>query len=251
MRLHDKVGIVTGAAQGIGEAYANALAAEGAKVAFVDLKLDEAEANAARIRAAGGEAVALRCDVSDEVSVQAMVADVIGAFGGVDILVNNASIYEGYVRYTWQDLPLDYWQKFLNVNLTSVLLCSRAVLPSMIERGGGKIINQSSASGAKSPNHYGVTKLGVQGLTVGFAKEFGQYNICVNCIAPGVVTTSATLGSFDAAALENMRNTMTVLGRLGTVEDMANALVFLASAESDFVTGQILHVDGGQIMNPL
>jgi 3-oxoacyl-[acyl-carrier protein] reductase len=251
VKLTNKVSIVTGAAQGIGAAYAFALADEGAKVAFVDLKLDEAEENAERARKGGADAIAVRCDVSDEDSVNAMVSDVTEAFGGVDILVNNASIYEGYVRYTWQDLPLDYWQRFLDVNLTSVLLCTKAVVPSMIGRGGGKIINQSSASGAKSPNHYGVTKLAVQGLTVGFAKEFGQYNICVNCIAPGVITTAATLGSFDEQALENMRRTMTVLGRLGTVEDMANTLIYLASSDSDFLTGQVLHVDGGQIMNPL
>jgi NAD(P)-dependent dehydrogenase (short-subunit alcohol dehydrogenase family) len=146
---------------------------------------------------------------------------------------------------------LDYWQRFLAVNLTGVLLCSKAVIPSMIERGGGKIINQSSAAGARSTNHYGVTKLGVQGLTVGLARELGKHNICVNCIAPGIITTPATLGSYDAAALDEMRRSMTVLGRLGTVEDMADAMLFLASSDSAFMTGQVLHVDGGQIMNPL
>ena len=251
MRVAGKVAIVTGAAQGIGAAYAAALAAEGAKVVLADLKAKQAEENAARIRASGGAAIAVECDVSDPDSVARMVAATTDAFGGIDILVNNASIYEGYTRYTWQELPLDYWNKFLAVNLTSVLLCTKAVVPSMIARGAGKIINQSSASAAKSPNHYGVTKLAVQGLTVGFARELGPYGICVNCIAPGVVTTEATLAHFDPAALENMRQTMTVVGRLGTPADMAATLLYLASSDSDFMTGQVLHVDGGQIMNPL
>lgn len=251
MKVNGKIAIVTGAAQGIGLEYADRLTLEGAKVAYVDLKIDAAEENAARARSRGADAVAIACDVSSADAINEMAAKTVEAFGGIDILVNNAAIYQGYVRYSFMDIPLDYWQTFLAVNLTSVLLCSKAVVPSMIERGGGKIINQSSASGAKATNHYGVSKLGVQGLTVGLARELGAHNICVNCIAPGVVTTAATTGAFNEAELERMRKEMTVIGRLGTTVDMANALIFLACSDSDFVTGQILHVDGGQIMNPL
>jgi 3-oxoacyl-[acyl-carrier protein] reductase len=251
MRVENKVAVVTGAAQGIGLAYADRLVKEGAKVAYFDLKIDAAETNAQRARDGGGQAIAVACDVSSADATASMAETVIEAFGGVDILVNNAAIYEGYLRYSFMDIPLEYWQQFLAVNLTSALLCSKAVVPSMIGRGGGKIINQSSASGAKSTNHYGVSKLAVQGLTVGLARELGQHNICVNCIAPGVVTTAATTSAFDGVALEQMRKDLTVVGRLGTTDDMANALIYLASGESDFVTGQILHVDGGQIMNPL
>jgi 3-oxoacyl-[acyl-carrier protein] reductase len=251
MRVEGKVAIVTGAAQGIGLAYADRLVKEGAKVAYVDLKIAEAHDNAARARSGGAEAIAVSCDVSSEEATKEMTAEVVDAFGGVDILVNNAAIYEGYLRYSFMEIPLPYWNQFLAVNLTSVLLCAKAVVPSMVARGAGKIINQSSASGAKSTNHYGVSKLGVQGLTVGLARELGQHNICVNCIAPGVVTTAATTGAFDESALEQMRRDLTVIGRLGTTDDMANALVYLASNESDFVTGQVFHIDGGQIMNPL
>jgi 3-oxoacyl-[acyl-carrier protein] reductase len=248
--MKGRVAIVTGAAQGIGQVYAETLSREGASVVLADLNVDGALANAEAIRAGGGDALGVEVDIADPASVAAMVAAAIEGFGAIDVLVNNAAIYANYTRYSFMDLPLDYWQRFLDVNLTSVLICAQAVAPHMIERGYGRIINQSSAAAQLSRNQYGITKLGVQGLTVGLARELGPHGITVNCIAPGVIDTEATKGLYDEQALEQMRTEMTVVGRLGTPEDLASALVYLASEESSFMTGQIIHVDGGFIMPP-
>jgi NAD(P)-dependent dehydrogenase (short-subunit alcohol dehydrogenase family) len=248
--LEDKVAIVTGAAQGIGLAYAHRLAREGASVVVADVQAEAAEQAAAEIVDAGGEAVAVAVDVSRQEQTEAMAQQAIEAFGGIDILVNNAAIYAGYIHYGLMDLPLDYWQKFLDVNLTGVLLCCQAAVPSMRERGGGKIVNQSSAGGRRAGNQYGLTKLGVQGLTVSLARSLGKHRINVNCIAPGIIDTEATRGHYTQEQLDQMVARHHPIGRIGTVEDMANALAFLVSPESDFVTGQIVHVDGGFVMDP-
>jgi NAD(P)-dependent dehydrogenase (short-subunit alcohol dehydrogenase family) len=251
VRVKDKVAIVTGAAQGIGRCYAETLAREGAKVVVVDLKSEEAALVAAGIQAAGGEALALTIDVSSEDQTKEMAARTLERFGCIDVIVNNAAIYEGYIHYSLLDVPLDYWQRFLDVNLTSVLLCSRAVVPAMIERGKGKIINQSSAGAVTSGNQYGVTKLGVQGLTVGLARALGKHHINVNCIAPGITNTAATRGHYTDDQLAEMNASRTLLNRAAEPQDIANACLFLASDESDFMTGQVLHVDGGMVSFPL
>ncbi|MDX6507566.1 MAG: 3-oxoacyl-[acyl-carrier protein] reductase [Gaiellaceae bacterium] len=249
-RLDGKVAIVTGAAQGIGQAYAERLASEGAKVALADIQGELAETNAAAIRAAGGEAIGLTVDIGDEASNEEMARRTAEELGGIDVLVSNAANYGGYVHHTLLDLPLDYWQRFLDVNLTGVLLGARAVLPYMKERGKGKIVNQSSAGADGPRNQYSVTKLGVQGITVSLARSLGQFNINVNCIAPGLTGTEATRGHYTDEELEQMVATRSLLPRLGTPEDMAGALVWLASDDSDFVTGQIIHVDGGYVVHP-
>jgi 3-oxoacyl-[acyl-carrier protein] reductase len=251
MRVKDKVAIVTGAAQGIGLAYAQALAREGAKVVLVDINKDAAEASAAALRDGGAEAIALALDISEADQVKSMAEQTAERFGGIDVLVNNAAIYAGYVHYKLMDLPLDYWERFLKVNMTSVLLCSQAVVPHMITRGKGKIINQSSAGGNFSNNQYGLTKLGVQGLTVGFARELGKHFINVNCIAPGVTKTQATLDHYPGEALDAVVARLHMIPRAQTAEDLAHALVYLASDESDTVTGQIFHIDGGTIAWPV
>jgi 3-oxoacyl-[acyl-carrier protein] reductase len=251
MRVKDKVAIVTGAAQGIGQAYAEALAREGSKVVLADINGDAAEKNAAAIAQNGAEAIGVTVDVSKPDAVDAMVQQTVERFGGVDVLVNNAAIYAGYVHYTLMDIPLEYWNRFLDVNLTSVLLCIKAVVPHMIQRGKGKIINQSSAGGNFAGNQYGLTKLGVQGLTVGFARELGKHFINVNCIAPGVINTQATLDHYPGEALDAVVARLHAIPRIGTPEDLANALIYLASDESDFVTGQIFHIDAGTIAWPI
>ena len=248
MKLVDKVAIVTGAAQGIGQGYAETLAREGAKVAVVDLKGEQAERVAAAIADTGGEAIGIQADVSDPNSVEEMCRKTAEQFGGIDFVVNNAAIYEGYVHYSLLEVPLDYWQRFLDVNLTSVLICTQAALPYMIERGGGKIVNQSSDGADSSGNQYGVTKLGVQGLTVGFARNLGKHNITVNCLSPGVINTKATMDLHPDA--EQMAANWNAITRIGTPEDMAGALVYLLSPEADWVTGQILRVNGGFVMHP-
>lgn len=250
MRVKGKVAIVTGAAQGIGKCYAETLAREGASVALVDLQEEAVEAAAAEIGAAGGAAAGMRGDISDPASMRQVARSVADRFGGIDVLVNNAAMYAGYVHYSFMDLPLDYWQKFLDVNLTGTLVASQAVIPHLIERGKGKIINQSSAGAQMPMNHYGVTKLGVQGLTVGLARNLGRHNINVNCIAPGPTDTEATRGHYTQEQLEGIVKRFCVIKRPGTVQDMASALIYLASDESDWVTGQTLHVDGGFVMHP-
>jgi NAD(P)-dependent dehydrogenase (short-subunit alcohol dehydrogenase family) len=251
VRVKDKVAIVTGAAQGIGQEYAAALGREGAKVVLADLNGEAAEQNAASIVQSGGEAIGVTVDVSDADAVDTMVQRTVEQFGGVDVLVNNAAIYAGYVHYTLMDIPLDYWNRFVDVNLTSVLLCTKAVVPHMIERGKGKIINQSSAGGNIAGNQYGITKLGVQGLTVGFARELGKNFINVNCIAPGVINTQATLDHYPGEQTDAVVARLHLIPRVGTPEDLAHALIYLASDESDFVTGQIFHIDAGSISWPI
>jgi 3-oxoacyl-[acyl-carrier protein] reductase len=250
MRLEGKVAIVTGAAQGIGAEYAERLAAEGARVALVDVKREPVEARAEAIRAVGGEAMALEADISSVDEMNAMARRTAEAFGGIDILVNNAAIYEGYVHHTLLDLPLDEWQRFLDVNLTGVLLACRGVVPFLQARGGGTIVNQSSAGANRSRNQYGITKLGVQGITVSLARSLGPSGITVNCIAPGIIDTAATRGHYSDQELEEMVARHHAVGRIGTVEDLADALVWLVSDGASFVTGQVIRIDGGFVMHP-
>jgi NAD(P)-dependent dehydrogenase (short-subunit alcohol dehydrogenase family) len=248
--LDGKVAIVTGAARGIGLGYAQRLAREGAMVALADLDTDLAEEEAARITDAGGKALGVSVDVSDEQATKRMAEQTAEVFGGIDILVNNAAIYAGYIHYLPQDLPLDYWQKFLDVNLTGVLLCCRAVLPFMRERGRGRIVNQSSAAADVPHNQYGITKLGVQGITISLARTLARDAITVNCIAPGITDTEATRGLYNDEQLAEMVATRQLVGRRGTPADLAAALLWLVGDESDFVTGQLIRVDGGYVMHP-
>ena len=149
------------------------------------------------------------------------------------------------------EIPVDYWNRFVAVNVTSALICAQAVVPHFIARGGGKIVNQSSGAAVSAFNHYGLTKLAVQGLTVGLARELGPKNINVNAIAPGVIVTPATQGHFDEDELERRRVQGTALQRLGKPSDLVPMLRYLCSPDSDFVTGQIFHINGGGVMIPL
>ncbi|GEK79142.1 SDR family NAD(P)-dependent oxidoreductase [Agrococcus baldri] len=251
MRLEGKVAIVTGSAQGIGEVYARKLADEGASVVLVDIKGEEVEANAAAMRAQGARALAVRADLTQDADVAHAVARTVETFGHVDILVNNAALYAGYIHHTMAELPLDYWQRFVDINVTATIRMTQAVIPEMRKRGRGKIINQSSTSGTISGNAYGLTKLAVQGLTVAFARELAEHRINVNCIAPGVTATQATRDHYPGEALDELVANVHLIKRPATEEDHAWALVYLASAESDMVTGQILHTDGGAILLPI
>jgi NAD(P)-dependent dehydrogenase (short-subunit alcohol dehydrogenase family) len=249
-RLEGKVAVVTGAAQGIGRAYALALAGEGASVATVDVQSDGAEKAADEIRSSGGSAVAVTADVGDQASTEQMAEAVTQAFGGIDILVNNAAVYAGLKLGDPFAVDVAEWDRVMAVNVRGPWLCSRAVAPSMRSRGGGRIVNQSSVAAWGGPSllHYAVSKAGVIGLTRSLAKFLGPDKITVNAIAPGFMETDSTLSIIPANRLEQLIG-MQPVRRMGTPDDLTGALVFLCSDEAAFITGQVLIVDGGTIMS--
>jgi NAD(P)-dependent dehydrogenase (short-subunit alcohol dehydrogenase family) len=244
MRFENKVVVVTGAAQGIGEAYARALAAEGASVVVADLNVESGEKVAADI---GG--LFVRCDVASHEDAAALVAATVDRFGGIDGLVNNAAIYGEMAFDLLISVDWDYYRKFMSVNMDGALVMTRAVYPSMQARGGGAIVNQSSTAAYLYSGFYGLAKVGVYGLTQQLAHELGGMGIRVNAIAPGPTDTEATRVQAGDAAKDIVRNSL-ALKRMGQPEDMVGACLFLLSDESAWVTGQILAVDGGQVFRP-
>jgi NAD(P)-dependent dehydrogenase (short-subunit alcohol dehydrogenase family) len=243
-RLQDKVIVVTGAAQGIGEAYAKGLAAEGAKVVAADINEEAGNQVAKQIEADGGAAMFVRCDVSSADSAQALAAAVEAEWGGIDGLVNNAAIYGEMQFDLLITVDWDYYRKFMSVNMDGALVMTRAVFGSMQKRGGGSIINQSSTAAYLYSGFYGLAKVGVNGLTHQLAHELGGMNIRVNAIAPGPTDTEATRTQAGDAAKELVKGL--ALKRLGQPQDMVGAAIFLLSDEAAWVTGQILAIDGGQ-----
>jgi NAD(P)-dependent dehydrogenase (short-subunit alcohol dehydrogenase family) len=244
-RFADKVAIVTGAAQGIGETYARRLAAEGAAVVVADLAIEKGKAVADSITASGGKAIFVETDVSSPESADAMAASAAREFGGIDYLVNNAAIYGSMkfdllLRVSWE-----YYRTFMSVNMDGALLCTRAVWPHMKARGGGAIVNQSSTAAWLYSGFYGLAKVGINGLTQQLARELGGDRIRINAIAPGPTDTDATRNQVGDYAEQLVKDLP--LKRLGTTEDMANACLFLLSDEAAWITGQILNLDGGQV----
>ncbi|HUC56447.1 MAG TPA: SDR family oxidoreductase [Streptosporangiaceae bacterium] len=237
-----KVAIVTGAAQGIGEAYARALAAHGAAVVIADLNAEAGEKVAADL---GARAAFIRTDVSDPESAEMMAQFTVNEFGGIDYLVNNAAIY-GQMKF---DLLLnvdwDYYQSFLAVNLSGALACTRACYRHMRRRGGGAIVNQSSTAAWLYSSFYGLAKAGVNSLTQQLAHELGGMNIRVNAIAPGPTDTEATRTVVGGLADDLVKSL--ALKRFGQPDDLTGACLFLLSDESRWMTGQIINVDGGQV----
>lgn len=251
MRFKNKVAVVTGSGQGIGETYAKRLAAEGASLIVAEINAEQGERVAAEIRATGGVASFVRVDVADMDSCLAMAAEAERQFGGVDCLVNNAAIFAGMVYKPLLEVELDYYHRVMAVNFHGSFHVTRAVAPLMIARGGGAIVNQSStAAYAMTANgpYYGISKLATNGLTMAFASELGSRNIRVNGIAPGPTMTEA-LKSVDEAIIARIVGQMP-LGRLGTTDEMADAVLYLLSDDASFITGQTLCVDGGMVRKP-
>ena len=240
-RFDGKVAIVTGAAGGIGEAYARGLAGAGASVVVADLDTERGEKVAADI---AGAFVAV--DVSDQASTTAMAEATVERFGGIDLLVNNAAIYGDMAFDLLISVDWDYYQRFMAVNMNGALLCTRACYRHMAARGGGAIVNQSSTAAWMYSGFYGLAKVGINGLTQQLAHELGGRGIRVNAIAPGPTDTAATrkqAGDYVQAIVQNL-----AIKRMGTVDDMVGACLFLLSGDAAWITGQILQVDGGQVI---
>lgn len=249
-RLENKVAIVTGAGQGIGRTYALALAAAGAKVCVSDIEVPKQ--TLAELVEAGGEATAVAADVSDQASLEAMVAHTVSEFGRLDILVNNAGMFSSLKMQGFADIGIEEWDRVMAVNVRGVWQAIVAAVPALRKSGGGKIINISSGTAFKgSPYllHYVTSKGAVIALTRAIARELGDSNICVNAIAPGLVMSSNVQSHPDwlgaAAAIVSTR----AIKRESMPDDLIGALLFLASSDSNFVTGQTLVVDGGSVMH--
>ena len=258
-RLEDKVAIITGAGQGIGRAYALRFAAEGAKVAVADINDTNAEQVTKEIEAAGGEAITVKVDVADEDSTKAMAKATLDRWGRIDILINNAGIFFDLEQ---KNNTLEYLKHVLAVNMIGPWLCIRAVFPTMKKQGKGKIVNQSSGAAwlyamsgyaidkesDELPSYnYSVSKAGVNAYTHHMAAALGQFGINVNAIAPGVTMTEATKKHVPEAMMGALKM-MSALRRTLEPEEIASAAVFLASDESDAITGQVLPVDAGVAM---
>ncbi|RSD29323.1 3-oxoacyl-ACP reductase FabG [Mesobacillus subterraneus] len=246
MRLKDKVAIITGAANGIGLAAAKTFASEGARVAIADFDEETGTKRAAELSGEGYDVAFFQVNVAEKNNVDLLVQNVLSRFGKIDILVNNAGITRDGMLHK---LAVEDFQKVVDVNLTGVFNCAQAVVPAMVQQGSGKIINTSSVSGVYGnvgQTNYAATKAGVVGMTKTWAKELGRKGINVNAVAPGFIETGMTAKVPDKV-LEQMKM-LVPLGRLGLPEDIANAYLFLASDESNYVNGTTLHVDGGIMM---
>lgn len=248
MRFENKVAIVTGAGQGIGETYARRLAAEGAKVVIAELNEEQGKRVAAEI---GDAAIFVKTDVSDPASCAALAEATKAGFGGVDYLVNNAAIFAGMRYEPLMSVDLDYYMKFMAVNLHGALFVARAIVPLMEGRDGAAIVNQSSTAAYMSGSvgaYYGISKLGTNGLTMSLAAELGPKGIRVNGVAPGPTLTDA-MRQVDEKVIANIVGQMP-LGRLGDTNEQADAVLFLLSDAASFITGQTICVDGGMIRKP-
>jgi NAD(P)-dependent dehydrogenase (short-subunit alcohol dehydrogenase family) len=248
-RLSNKTVIVTGAGQGIGFAIAAASAREGARVVVADISADKAKAASEAINRdySSDCAVAIQVDITSKASVDAMVATVLESYGAVDILVNNAGIWKGLERRPFWEIPTSEWDQVLAVNTRGAFFCCCAVAPAMIQRAQGRIIfigSSTIGTAQATLTHYTTSKAALIGLMRCVARELGPKNICVNMIHPGLTDTGGSTREYLEARSKNK-----FIQRVGMPEDLTGAVVFLASDDSAFVTGQQFHVDGGGILN--
>ena len=254
MRLKDRVAIVTGGARGLGRAFALRLAREGAQVmvmniVLADKDLEDMKKTVMLIEKAGGQAQFFEGDVTSEQDCRAMAEKTAGTYGKIDILINNAAIYDGLVRKPFDEISLDEWDRVMGVNVKGAFIATRGVFPFMKQQAYGKIVNlcsETAFTGSHGFVHYVASKGGILALTRSLAVELGPYNICINAVAPGFTDTEA---SRSLADVKKYDTTKTPLKRLGTPEDITGAALFLASPESDFITGQTVVVDGGRYMH--
>ena len=243
-QLEGKVAVVTGAAQGIGRAIADGLAAEGARLVVVDLQRAEEAAGAY------ADGVGLTADVADEADVERVVSEVRDRCGSIDILVNNAGLYASLAMRPFTEIPLEEWRQVMDVNVASMFLTCRAVVPVMREQGAGKIVNISSGTpfrGVPFLLHYVTSKGAIVALTRSLAKELGKDGIHVNCVAPGFTMSEGVQAHPEVVeALRDVSVAARTIQRDQVPEDVVGAVVFLCTPAADFVTGQTMVIDGGQ-----
>ena len=246
MKLEGRVALVTGASQGIGQACALALARQGASVALAARNRQKLEEVAGLIAAAGGKAAVFAMDVVEENQIKSAIKSAIAHFGKIDILVNNAGIARDQLVMRMKRTD---WDAVLNTNLTSAYLCTQQVIGSMLKQRWGRIINITSVfgqMGQAGQANYASSKAGLIGLTMALAREVASRNITCNAVAPGFIETSMTAGLSEEFKQNAVK--MIPLGRVGTPEDIANAVGFLASEEASYITGHVLNVNGGMLM---
>jgi len=253
MKLKGKVALVTGGSRGIGKDVCIAYAAEGAKVVVnYNSNSDSAMEVVDLIQSRGGEAIALQCNVGNEQEVLSMINKINEKWDGIDILVNNAAIYP---RKVWHEISGEEWDNVLSVNLKSCFLTAKAVFPYMSQQQYGKIINVSSVTfhkGQKQFLHYVSSKGGIIGFTRALAREVGKQGICVNCITPGAVSTEQERLDHSLDELKELADYLAeeqCFSRRQLPADIVGGFVFLASSDSDFITGQTLNIDGGWMMH--
>jgi 3-oxoacyl-[acyl-carrier protein] reductase len=246
MSIAGKIALVTGAAQGIGRDIALGLAEDGADVAICDVNLEAAQKTASDIEAKGRKSLALKANVAASAEVTAMIDQVVGKFGRIDILVNNAGITRDGLILRMKD---EDWDLVLSINLKGSFLCAKSALKYMSKQRGGAIINIASIVGAMGnagQANYVASKAGLIGLTKTIAREYANRGVTANAVAPGFIDTAMT-----KALPENVRTELAKqipMGKLGTPEDVANAVRFLASPWASYITGQVIHVNGGMYM---
>ena len=252
-RLHDRVAVVTGGGHGIGKAYCQGLAKEGAAIVVAELDAEAAQRVADDLNEFGHDALGIQTDVADQTSIQSMVERATQQFGHIDVLVNNAAIFASVPmsRLPIEEITVEEWDRMMAVNLRGMFLSSRAVLPGMKSRGWGRIINISSGralSNTANSIHYVTSKAGVLGFTRTLARETGPFGITVNAIAPGS-TLSEENPSEEIIRMRTSRADSRAIPRVQVPDDLVGAVVFLASDEAAFITGQTLVVDGGATMH--
>lgn len=253
MRLQDQVAIITGAAHGIGKAYARRFAEEGARVVIADVDATGGEATAKAISDSGGSAWSRPTDVRSFANIQGLIHETVKRFGRIDVLLNNAAIY--VTQKLWkgpvEELALEEWDRVIEVNLKGVFLCCKATIPIMKQQKSGKIINIASGtffSGSGDMPHYTTAKGGVVALTRVMARQLGEWGINVNCMTPGSTMSEESVSD---EVLTRRQGSMEkrAFRRIETPSDIVGTAVFLASSDSDFITGQLLVVEGGGIMH--
>ena len=250
--LKDKVAIITGAGRGIGRAFALRFAEEGAKLLLPDISLERAEGVVKEIRAKGGEAVAMLTDISDENATQKMAEKVMQQYGRVDILLNNAAIWYGLNITPWDAWTVEEWDRIFSVNVRGTWLCCKAIASLMIKQSRGKIINIASnvarVPAAQLFLPYSCSKGAIFTLTHALARALGPSGINVNAIAPGYVASEASLAQRDSEKIFEIATSEQSIQKRLQPADLVGTAVFLASAESDLISGQVFYIDGGTVM---